>query len=240
MRFLASLPHYVATRKSSGIQVHQYADMMLDTVLVNGENVAFEMRGTYPWGGELLMEIKEPGSIPWQLSLRVPGWCESFRLEINASAAPLELDAKGYLNITRSWKAGDIIRLVLDMTPQVLISNPRVDATRGCVALQRGPVVYCFESHDQPADANLLDIQLDVHQPVQADWDGNFLGGVTVLHADGFVLNPQTWGKDLYQPLAAPLPPERLPVRLSAIPYYAWGNRGLKSMRVWVPRSDTP
>jgi DUF1680 family protein len=239
IRFLASLSHYFSTHNSQGIQVHQYANMAVNTVLEKAGKVGFELRGSYPWNGELALEIKEAGSAPWQLSLRIPGWCPSFHVEINGSTSTGEMDAKGYLNITRSWETGDTIRLLLDMTAQVLVSNPRVDATRGCAALQRGPVVYCFESHDQPANTDLLDIQIDVNRPVQAEWSGDMLDGVMVLHADGYVLNPETWGKDLYRSWAAPHSPDTTPVQLRAIPYYAWGNRGLKSMRVWVPRNDT-
>ena len=51
----------------------------------------------------------------------------------------------------RTWRAGDALVLSLDMPVRVTSPHPRVDAVRGCVALERGPLVYAVETADLPA-----------------------------------------------------------------------------------------
>ena len=52
------------------------------------------------------------------------------------------------------------------MEPVFIASNPRIDATRACLAIQRGPIVYCLEDKDQEIKGRLLDIEIDNNQPL--------------------------------------------------------------------------
>jgi len=234
---LSSMAHYFITHTSAGVQIHQFSNIFVNAELEQAGKVAFEVNSEYPWKGDLAIAIQESGHAPWQLSIRIPGWCQSFTVKVNGKTVFVKAKAHGYLHLTRPWKAGDNIHLRLEMEPQFIVSHPRVDATRGCVALQRGPLVYCFESLDQPPGIDLLDIQVDSARPVQAEWADDLLGGVMVLHPQGYVLSQEPWEGALYLPLDRTSPAEKTPISLRAIPYYAWGNRGLRSMRVWVPFS---
>lgn len=238
MRFLSSMMHYFVTCTPNGIQVHQYASMYVETSLLQAGKVGFEMQSEYPWKGEIILTIQEGGYVPWEISLRIPGWCQVYRVEVNGEVISAHADTQGYLTLARAWQTGDTLHLRLEIEPQFWVSNPRVDATRGCVALQHGPLIYCFEGHDQPPGTDLLDVQIDPFQPVRAEWVSDLLGGVMVLHPEGYVLNPKTWEAALYLPLDRIPSIERVPIELNAIPYYAWGNRGLGSMRVWVPMNS--
>jgi DUF1680 family protein len=42
------------------------------------------------------------------------------------------------------------------------------------------------------------------------------------------------WRGSLYQPLEEVPEAELHKVRLVAMPYFTWGNRGMQSMQVWV------
>jgi DUF1680 family protein len=75
------------------------------------------------------------------------------------------------------------------MEPTWIEPNPRVDATRGCLAIQRGPVVYCLEAQDQGEGVNLLDVSLNPEAPLHTRWTGDLLGGVMVVEAEGFGLD---------------------------------------------------
>ena len=130
-----------------------------------------------------------------------------------------------------------MIELNLAMPPFLVAANPRVDAIRDCLAIQRGPIVYCLEGCDQEAPENLLDTQVDASQPLQARWRDDLLGGIMTVEAAGYLSDPQLWQGVLYQPSGKAPSATRRPVRLVAIPYYAWGNRGIGSMRVWIPRA---
>jgi uncharacterized protein len=88
-----------------------------------------------------------------------------------------------------------------------ILANPAVEADRGRVALQRGPLVYCIEHPDVPGGK--VD---EVLIPDDAEFDPKFredmLGGIVVLEGASF----------------------------DAIPYYAWAHRGKGQMAVWIPR----
>ena len=111
-------------------------------------------------------------------------------------------------------------------------SHPHVAENRGCVALQRGPIVYCFESVDNP-EVVMADLALDVTANIEAEWQPDLLGGVSVLRGRGVTPSPDHG--PLYRPFSAGPALRRREVEVTAIPYYAWANRGDSAMRVWVP-----
>lgn len=236
MRLFASLAHYFATTDEKGIQIHLYGAADIACELRTGERVALQMATEYPWQGQIRLEIKETSSAPWQLSLRRPGWSQEISLSLNGKKIAPLVEEEGYLTLERSWQTGDVIALNLDMPPMLVESNPRVDATRGCVAIQRGPIVYCLESHDQAERENLLDVQIDTHQPLQLVQRDDLLGGVMTVETAGYVTDNTPWQGALYRAVGQVPTVARRSVRLVAIPYYAWGNRGIESMRVWIPK----
>ncbi|MBO0701547.1 MAG: glycoside hydrolase family 127 protein, partial [Candidatus Dormibacteraeota bacterium] len=93
--------------------------------------------------------------------------------------------------------------------------HERVDAVRGCVALRRGPLVYALEAADQEPGVVVDDLRVDADAPFTAQHRPDLLGGVTVLRF--------------------PARHAGSPVTATAIPYYAWANRGARPMRVWLP-----
>jgi DUF1680 family protein len=113
--------------------------------------------------------------------------------------------------------------------------NPRIDSTRGCLVIQRGPIVYCLEDQDQEVQGRLLDIEINRDQPLESVWKADFLGGVVTVEAQGQVVDFEGWCGRLYQPALLPVEAVRRPARLIAVPYYAWGNRTIGGMRVWIP-----
>ncbi|MBW7881650.1 MAG: glycoside hydrolase family 127 protein [Caldilineaceae bacterium] len=234
MRILSSLNHYLATASSTGIQVHQYAASRLDLSL-DGKAAVVEMETGYPWDGEIALTVRETPAMRWSLALRVPAWCRGYAVTLNGNAITPHRDESGYLVLDREWRAGDALVLTLEMQPAFIMPNPRVDAVRGCVAVERGPLVYCVESHDQPAGVDLLDVQVATAGPLETvpvDLLGNPLIAIRLSgRADG------AWQDALYRPLDAISQAAPCSVPLTAIPYFAWGNRGMDSMRVWSPQA---
>jgi DUF1680 family protein len=121
------------------------------------------------------------------------------------------------------------------MEPMFVISNPRIDVTRGCLAIQRGPIVYCLEDIDQEIKGRLLDVEIDKNEPLITKWEGDLLNGVMVVEAKGQFIDIEGWCGHLYQQTTFPNQETTHPARLIAIPYYAWGNREIGGMRVWIP-----
>jgi DUF1680 family protein len=211
MRTLASLADYLATGDPDGIQIHLYAD---STVEANG--VRLEVRTDYPWDGTVRVRVEQTPDDEWTLSLRVPGWAEGAQLD----GTPV--DADGYATVRRGWQVGDTVELTLPMTVRVTGADDRIDAVRGCVAIERGPLVYAIE--DPGAD----DFRLGAVGTVEHRPD--LLEGVTTVEVAGTTADHEQrlW------PYAKSLG-VRKPATLTAVPYFAWANRGIGPMRVWLP-----
>ena len=232
MRLLASLHHYLATTGDGGVQLHQYATSTIRAVVQDAGPVELAVETGYPWSGSVTVDVVACSDAEWTLSLRVPAWARGAVVD----GRPV---APGYAELTRRWRPGDRVVLELDVTPRLTAPNPRIDAVRGCLALERGPVVYCFEAGDLPAGADLADVAL---QPDPAPADNGPLaplGGVPGVSVAGAVRDLAGWGQIEYVDVRElPRDGAATPARLLAVPYFAWANRGDGGMRVWLPRSD--
>ncbi|MBI1879878.1 MAG: glycoside hydrolase family 127 protein [Chloroflexi bacterium] len=239
MRLLASLGHYVATRDAAGLQIHLYNSALIATELASGRPLVLALKTDYPWQGQAQVTLQETDGSTWSLRLRVPGWCSNLQVTLNGQLVERPTLEADYLLLERAWQPGDVVELALAMPPYLVEAHPRVDAIRDSLAIQRGPIVYCLEAIDQP-NLNLLDLQLDETAPLEAVWREDLLPeGVMAVQATGYVVDSDEWPGHLYRPLNASRSQARQPVRLTAIPYYAWANRGANAMRVWLPRART-
>jgi len=238
MRLFSSLTHYLATRDENGIQIHHFAPADIGCDRTAGQRILLNMMTNYPWQGQIKLRIVETDNSQWALSIRIPEWSQHPALSINGNTVKDLKPVKGYVILERTWKAGDIIDLELEMEPMLITSNPRVDATRNCLAIQRGPIIYCLEDRDQEVSGRLLDVEIDKDHLLSTRWEGELLEGVMVLHANGQFVDNEAWRGHLYQPITAPVQGIPCPARLVAIPYYAWGNRGIGAMRVWIPEKS--
>jgi len=236
MRLFASLNHYVATTDAGGVQIHQYASGEIQTDLAEAGAVALRVTTRYPWDGHVAIDIVRSPAAAWQLSLRVPSWCERPVLRLNGASRGLAA-SDGYAALRRHWKAGDRVELDLPMAPRLIEAHPRIDPTRASVAIERGPLVYCLEFCDQAEGVDVQDVVLDEHEALGEEWREDLLGGVVTVSARGQAVNTREWGDQLYRPRAGRNGPAGERVVLTAIPYFAWANRGRGAMRVWIPRA---
>ena len=233
MRTLSSLDAYLATSSEAGIQLHQYA-----TGTVEADGAALSVSTDYPWDGAVRIEVTDPGAGEWELALRVPGWAEGAVADV--AGERLDAPAGEYLRVRRTWTAGDVVELTLPMTVRVVEADPRVDAVRGCVAVERGPLVYALEQADLPEGLVADDVRVRVAEvrDARAEHRPDLLAGVTVLQLP--VHRALSAGTvPLYRPAGdEPAPQaEEEGLLVPAVPYYAWANRELGAMRVWLPRA---
>jgi uncharacterized protein len=225
-RLGASLHHYVATGGGDGIQVHLYASGRISAEPDAGP-VELQVTTDYPWQGTVTVTVVRSPAAPWELALRRPGWCEA----VSVAGAELADNGDGYARGRRVWAPGDQVTVDFDMPVRMVAAHPAVDAVRGCVALQRGPLVYCLEQHDLPDGVSLDDVSIDPREPAEAVVSADGTVTLTGLGAAGAA---RGWGADLYRRADAP-PADTVGVRWVANPYCRWANRGISPMRVWVP-----
>jgi uncharacterized protein len=166
----------------------------------------------------------------WTLSLRVPAWSADTKLSVvpaGGAVSPGE-----YVRLEREWRAGDRVVLELDMRPRVVFPHPRIDAVRGCAAIERGPLVYCIEAADFPEGVRVDDLRLDPGAELRVVERPDLLGGIVALEASG-MHHP---AEDVEWPYgSSAVANGGAPLALLAIPYSHWGNRGDGGMRVWTP-----
>src|SRR5262249_53945563 len=148
VRYLAGMGERVYARKGNGVWAVLYIGGSA-TVPLDGGTVKLTQETRYPWDGEVKLTVAPEKAFAFDLHLRVPGWCKSApTVEVNGQPVAAIKAERGYVKITRSWQAGDVVRLVLPMPVERVYADPRVKADVGRVALQRGPVVYCLEGVD--------------------------------------------------------------------------------------------
>lgn len=215
MRTLSTWPQYLATSDDGGVQLHQYATADIEAQAPGGR-IGLSVRTGYPWDGAVAVQVQATPDHPWTLSLRVPQWCESATIAVNDG--PVTRLTAGSHECRREWSAGDVVVLTLDQPVRVVEPDPRVDAVRGCVAVARGPLVYCLESADVPPAAELEDLVWDPRREAAAV--------------------PEPDGGHAAVRIAVPLVHRgnHTPLTADVHPYFAWGNRGDGAMRVWLPR----
>jgi uncharacterized protein len=220
MRFLASWPQLLATGDETGVQVHQLATAEIEAQ-VAGETVRIETATSYPWQGGMTVRVAETPDAPWTLSLRLPSWCQRATVRDRTGERMTPQAGDRRFELTRTWQPGDTVHLDLDLPVRATEPDRRIDAVRGCVALERGPLVYCLETADLPDGVKLEDVELDVAATPTTTPRPDVADAVVGLEAEAV-----TDGGS--------------PVTVGAIPYYTWANRSVDAMRVWVPRASTP
>lgn len=231
-RTLATWQAYAAVVELDGVTVLQYAPLTIRTVLEDGESLHLDVVTGYPEDGDVVVRVVAAPDRPVRVALRVPAWAAGATLDDGAGPRPVE---PGIVAVRRAFTAGDVLRLVLPVAPRVTWPDDRVDAVRGCVAVERGPVVLALESVDLPAGVAIEDVR--VHADAGARDAVTSLGVGAVL--SGVVTERGRTGSDLdglpYGPRADGL--ARREVDLTLVPYHGWAERGPSTMRVWLPEA---
>lgn len=210
------------------LAVHLYGASEAD-LTIGDRKVRVVQRTAYPWDGEIDIDLTVDDDSAVTVLLRIPGWCNDATVRLNGEAIDLAgATENGYARITRKWQTGDRLSLHLAMPVERVYAHPNVRADRGRVALQRGPIVFCAESVDHPDSIDALVVDRAV--TFEAQFQPELLGGVVVLRARAARDDPARWDGQLYRHK----PPDRDPVVLTAIPYFAWDNREPGEMQVWL------
>ena len=237
-RFIPSLPGYIYAVKDKNIYVNLFLSNK-STLTVGGKKVALSQATEYPWNGDIAVTIDQNAAGQFAMKIRIPGWVKNqvvpsnlyqytdgkrlgYSITVNGQKVG-SVAADGYYVIDRKWKKGDKVQIHFDMEPRTVRANNKVEADRGMISVERGPLVYCAEHPD-----NNFDIMgaLVNQEPKFTLGKGEIAGTpVLTLNTDAQTLNFNKQGKL-----------ETTDHTLKLIPYYAWCHRGSGKMRVWLPQ----
>lgn len=236
-RILPSLPGYVYATKGSDLYVNLYVQSS-GTIDMPGGKVVLNQKTNYPWDGSVVIEVLPEKQSQYNFYLRIPGWAlkeavpgdlysfvntskKKIKILVNGSAVNYEMKG-GYAVVNKTWKKGDKISFTFDMPVEKVVANSKVTADKNRVALQRGPIVYCAEAVDH-SDKNVLNTVIDKSAKLKSEFRADLLNGVQVITG---TVKSAVADKDGKRSLAEK--------KFTAIPYYAWNNRGLGQMAVWI------
>jgi DUF1680 family protein len=191
------------------------------------KDLEVEQTTDYPWDGHITLTIKKAKTLK-SIRMHIPGWATGVQLRLNGQPILAE-----DLRQPRKWKKGDVVELELPMKPRLMEANPLVEEAKNQIAVMRGPIVYCLEGQDIQGGYRINDIAIptDVQfKETKITIEGHEM---VALEAEVPVTGQGSWGKDeLYRELRS-VKNKKTKIRL--IPYYAWDNRGIDDMSLWLP-----
>jgi len=230
-RTLASVSCYFATADGDGIQLRQYGDYDVATTLGDDKRVSMSVRSGLPFDGGVDIEITGERPTEFTLALRIPAWATGATVTgPDGEDVPV---AGSQATVRRVFQPGDRIRMSLPTAPKIIWPHPHVDANRGQVAVERGPLVLALESVDLPSSVPFDDLELDLAATPRATTRGAIVTMKMVAAA-----------LDAEAPYATHEPAAREfgSVDVELHPYSEWANRGPSRMRVWIPHRpiDSP
>jgi uncharacterized protein len=223
-RLMAQLPGLIYAQDRDRVYVNLFIGSDAD-LHVNGVPVTIAQRTDYPWNGTVTFTINPQQPVSTSLAIRIPSWTEktsdggaAYQFATVSSEKPaIAVNGKtarpalqnGYATISREWKKGDTVTLTLPMPVRRVRANDNIAEDRGKAAIQRGPIIYCVEGVDNGGSLTSIRVPLDIAWTHTQRHD--LLNGVGIATA---TVGDRT---------------------VTAIPYYAWNNRGKGEMEVWVP-----
>jgi hypothetical protein len=224
VRFLPSFPGYIYAKKDDSLFINLYVRSEA-TVEMKDQTVRLNQETRYPWEGTIQITVHPEIEEKFTIYARIPGWTRGQpvpsdlyrfleehknKAEIHINGEPCRFEMEnGYARLDRKWKRGDRIEMSLPMPVHRVQSHENVHGNRGKVALQRGPILYCFEAADN--SGRVLGLTLPDDSPLETKFHPDLLGGVVVIESTAADKSA-----------------------LTAIPYYAWAHRGAGEMAVWI------
>jgi len=239
-RTLATWQTYAATVEQSGTQVvltlAQYAAGDLDVVLDDGETVSLRVETRYPDDGHVAIHVVDvPPSVQVALRLRVPHWAEGATLTAGGRTHPAE---PGWAAVPGALSAGDAVQLQIPVQPRTTTADPRIDAVRGTLAVERGPLVLCLESVDLPDGVALEQVRLPSTAPLAPEGDGARVDVRVVALPDErpgalpFGTLSEASGSHGGE---VPDRAGEATAQVCLVPYHRWAERGPSTMRIFLP-----
>ena len=222
LRTLCEAQEYAYSIKGDTLWVNLYGQNTLKT-----KDLEIEQVTNYPWDGHIKLIVKKAKTLR-SIRMHIPGWATDMSLKLNGQSILAE-----DLRQPRKWKKGDTIELDLPMKARLIEANPLVEEAKNQIAIMRGPIVYCLEGQDIEGGHRINDIAIPAD--IQFTEKKITMEGheMIALEANVPLVNQGSWSNNqLYRELR---PVSNRQVKIRLIPYYAWDNRGIDDMSLWLP-----
>lgn len=233
VRTLCQAQNYAYSIGNAAIYCNMYGSSDAEIELDKKNKIKLKQISNYPWDGDVKINIESTNiKTETSLMLRIPEWCTEATVWVNGAQQHVVVEPNSFVELKRRWKKSDVVELKMEMRVCLLESNPLVEETRNQTVVKRGPLVYCLEGLDVAGGVSVDDVLIPADikfTPRKTMIDGS---EITVL--DGIarlVENKEAWTNTLYREVT----PAKKSVKISLVPYYAWGNRGKTEMTVWMP-----
>jgi len=238
-RLVESVGDYIYAKSNDALWINLFIGSTGSVVLKN-RKIQVKQVTSYPWDGKVQISVVPEKQTAFDLFIRIPGWAdnqpvpgntyrypdsssEKISLSLNGVPANFKM-VNGYAVISKTWKKGDVVLLNMPMPVRRIVANDNIKDDNGRVALQRGPLVYCFEFADNNGKA--MNIVIPDNISFTSMFKPELLNGVVVLQTEAPVATVSADGLNI----------STAQRRVTAIPYYSWANRGRGQMQVWMPR----
>ncbi len=227
LKMIAALPSFIYATSDNSLYVNLFIGSEATVQLKNRVVVNVSQATEYPWKGQSIIQCNPATPAVFTVYVRIPGWAQGkenpfdlYRsgnqgaLTLSVNKQPVAVTAvNGYMAINRRWKKGDMITISLPVQPRLVWPNEAIASVAGKMAIAAGPVVYGLENTDNPDLGNLL---FEKSASLTVSYSPELLQGVNIIH--GIASNAAS----------APIP-------FTAVPFYAFNNRGSSSYEVWLP-----
>lgn len=222
-RLLSSVGRYAWSQEGTLVYSHLFIGGTLDLNDTIGGKIKVETE--IPYGDKVIYSFEpKQRTILMTLAIRIPFWSKNTVITRNGKEADYKV-VNGYAYITGEFTAEDEVIVKFDMSVKRVFASGKVSADSGRVAFLRGPLIYCAEGVDNNDEV----LGLSVKKEADAEaCISDELGGIIKITVDSY----KTITDDMLYSFKRP---ETEPCKLELIPYYAWGNRGINQMRVWLP-----
>lgn len=237
-RFIPSLPGYVYAVKDRDVFVNLFVANDA-TLKVDGKKVVLKQSTAYPWDGDINIRVDRNSAGQFAMKIRIPGWVRNkvvpsdlynysdgkrlqYTVKVNGEDVKSEL-VNGYFTIDRKWKKGDEVSVHFDMEVRTVKANAKVEADRGRISVERGPIVYCAEWPDN--DFDVLNVLMNREPKFEVVSKPELLCGINQIKTQAQTLEYDEVGRLVTKDQT-----------LTLIPYYAWAHRGQGNMAVWLPQ----
>lgn len=122
---------------TGAVLVNLYAESTAAVTLPDTRNeVTVVQKTDYPAGGTVTLTVNPAAEAAFTLKLRIPAWSAATAVSVNGQPVA-DVKPGTYLQLSRTWKAGDTVTLALDMRGRARMKNSHLVIERGPVTLAR-------------------------------------------------------------------------------------------------------